>query len=392
MSRNPKVSIEERLRLHHTLTPTSLPEAVTNLELMGVYRDDPDELKTYKALYEKFGATTELRRIEREMDRRTFYPGPQLVTGSPPARAVNFAQEASEQVTEARDLLHQDFDACPRLCWPSLHEAIGHGLLPGQFWSIAASSGHGKTTWCMNLVSRWLKEGRRIFMLPLEQGVDTSRVYLAALDQRLAVKKVLSHRWNELPSFAKANVEAHLLWQETEGAKLFHLHRDGRVPATHLAAIYRQAADFGADVVVVDHLHRIRCRDHNEYADMCQQIQELSKTLRIPTLGMAQMNRGQGPIDRLKPFLIPAVDGIQGGKILEQESHVVLGLYRPLQRDLDKGTMGELRRGQLDIGPYLVPNTVGTVVLKSRIVGEIGTVIDLVYDRGRIVDQGGDDA
>jgi hypothetical protein len=363
--RNPKLSASEMLAVRaRTREATSYADELAFLQLCGHYPNDPDSRSLYRAAAERWGVAKLMGKDE---------PAP-------------FATEATSQVAEARTRLDRDFSTAPKMPWTSLHHAIGHGLLPEQMWTVAADSGQGKTTWIMSVVDQWLLEKHRIFGLPLEQGIDTTRIYLAALANRLPVKSVLKNEWLSLPDGAKDMMTQHLDWQQDEGQQLLHLHRHGLVKPREIPQLYRRAADFGADVFFIDHIHRIRCRSHDEYEDLCASIVEGAKQWKIPALVTAQNHRGIGPVDRVKAHLIPNVDRIQGGKVLEQESAVVLGVYRPLKDDLDDETLSGIRRGMVPVKDHLKPFTVGVAGLKARIEGEVGWSIDLQWDKGRIVD------
>ncbi len=369
--RNPRLSPFEMLAAAAKMRRTeSYAEEVVFLQLCGHYPDDRESRSLYRAAAERWGVTVGPRLVESERNPAVF----------------DFAAEAVSQVGEATERLAQDFSILPRVPWPSLHTAIGHGLLPDHFWTVAADSGQGKTTWVMSLVESWITAKRRVFGLPLEQGIDASRVYLAALASNLSVKSVLKNDWSALPSDARGTLARHLDWQAKEGAHYLHLHRDGRVTPHELPDLFREAKDFGAEVFFIDHIHRIKVRSYDEYASLPATIKELSKEWKIPTIATAQNHRGVGPVDRVKAHLIPNVDRIQGGKVLEQESDVVLGVYRPFVADISDETMAEIRRGTVSAREHLQPFTVGVAGLKGRIEGEVGWVVNLKWDRGRIVD------
>jgi hypothetical protein len=362
--RNPKLSTSEMLAVRaKTREPTSYAEEQMLLQLCGYYPEDPDARSLYRAAAEKWG----IKLVKDELP-------------------TSFAAEAGRQVNEARLRLDKDFSRAPRMPWSSLHRAIGHGLLPEQMWVVPADSGQGKTTWVMSVTDRWLLEKRRIFGLPLEQGVDTTRIYLAALANALPVKSVLKNEWMSLPDGAKEMIAAHLDWQEGEGQQLLHLHPSGIVKPREIPRLYKQAADFGAEVFFIDHIHRVPTGSYQEWVDLVASIVECAKQWKIPALVTAQNHRGVGPVDRIKAHLFPSVDRIQGGKVLEQEASVVFGIYRPLVAEITDDELAQIRRGMLPVKDYLKPNTVALGGLKARIEGEIGWQVELQWDKGRIVD------
>lgn len=296
----------------------------------------------------------------------------------------DFASRTHAQVQAARDLIHEDFSTCVQMPWRVLHDTVGHGLLPYQLWAIAAASGHGKTTFAMNLVKAWVEQGKRVYVVPLEQPTDVMRVYLAALSLGLSTRYALANRWKDLPPSAQGAIESELLRQEDEG-ELLHFSDVDFLSVSGIPKVLAEARDFGADVVVIDHIHNIRSEGRHpagEFVTVCQTLYNFCKTQRIPVVAMAQMNRGTVR-DRVRPYLPPDVESIQMGDVLRQVSSVVMGLFRPLADWVTRKDHQEIRLGT-PVKMYLKPNTMAAVVLKSRISGDMGEITDLTYDRGHI--------
>lgn len=313
----------------------------------------------------------------------------------PPLRLVrsgetpDFASRTHRQVGKARELIHEDFTKCVMLPWSSLHQVIGHGFLPYQLWTAAAESGHGKTTFAMNVVNALVGLGKRVYVIGLEQAACVLRVYIAALQLGFSTRYALANRWRDLPPSAQGAIESALVEQETEG-ELLHFSDIDFLTLRTLPAVLAEAQAFGADLVLIDHVHHVRVEGSNtagEFVKLCQLLSDFAKKQQIPVLAMAQLNRGQGPQDRLKPYLPPNVNSIQMGKTLEQVSSVVLGLYRPLRPGMTRGAMSQIRAGLASVKDYLKPNTMAVSVLKSRISGDCGEIVDLRYDRGHISDE-----
>jgi replicative DNA helicase len=296
-------------------------------------------------------------------------------------------ERTQRQALDADEDLDRDYSRCPRLPWDSLHSVIGHGFLPAQFWALAASSGHGKSTVVMNVVMSLAKAGQRVYMLPLEQPAKTMRLYWAALDCGYPTRLVLKNDWGHLPSGAKSDIRDHLGWQRRAGADLVYFSDEPYVNEQKLGAAMLEAKHFDADLLVIDHVHHLRLQGHDRYGaweNMCQALSELPKLYGIPILGAAQLNRGMGPIDKLKAFMPPHVDQIQGGKVLEQNAHVVMACYRPLADHMTADDAKAVRNGA-SVKPFLQENTIGFHVLKTRIEGTIGDVVKLEYRAGRII-------
>jgi hypothetical protein len=181
------------------------------------------------------------------------------------------------------------------------------------------------------------------------------------------------------------------LVRQQDEAELLHFSDVDMLTVSGLPRVLEEAEAFDAQVILVDHVHNIQGEGRNAHSDfvtICQTLYNFSKNRRIPIVAMAQMHKGTVR-DRVRPYLPPDVEMIQMGDVLRQASSVVIGLYRPLIRQADpkeeRSMHQRIRLGE-SVRPYLKPNTVGAAVLKSRISGDIGDVIDLEYDRGLIRD------
>lgn len=311
--------------------------------------------------------------------------GPRLVRDEP----VPPAEQAKQQAEAAIELTELDTSGCLRLPWNAVGEAIGP-LLPWQFWVLAAATGNGKTTMLMSIIANWIGQDRRVWMLPLEQPTDLMRLYLAALRQGLDPRLVQAGDWHRLPPGAIEAVRADLHWQATpDAAALLHMSDTAFVDENALRQEVLAAVAWGAEVVVIDHLHRLQMTGHRDgyhaLVRMCQLLKELAKTHRIPMLVAAQLNRGDG--SRLSAFYPPKPTSIQGGEVIRQECDVALGLFRPLRETPDHATKAAIEAGVIQPRDLVEPNCLGVSVLKHRVFGDrLGEVIRLRYERGQILD------
>jgi replicative DNA helicase len=127
------------------------------------------------------------------------------------------------------------------------------------------------------------------------------------------------------------------------------------------------------DLVVVDHLHKMRHPGQtskvNEFTEISSRLAEMAKRLDCPVLALAQLNRGVESRDDKHPQLS---DLRESGSI-EQDADVVLFTYRPAYY-LERQRVGELqadsnRRAELDA----VKNKMELLVEKQRS-GPIGPI------------------
>jgi len=94
-----------------------------------------------------------------------------------------------------------------------------------------------------------------------------------------------------------------------------------------------------ASLIIIDHLHLMRHDDGrmNEVKaldDICQQLREYAKKNKVPIVLVAQLNRNAEDRDNHEPILAD----LRGSGGIEQDSDIVLMLYRPAyykQREID---------------------------------------------------------
>jgi hypothetical protein len=238
-------------------------------------------------------------------------------------------------------------------------------------------------------VAHWLEQGRPVYMLPLETGPDVMRATLAALRTGLDTARVLAGRWDELPPDAVRRIAGDMSWQMgPQGRELLYFNRQSDVGQKDLEVIMCEAAIFGADVVIIDHVHELgtgKGNPWNGFKLLCSAINDQAKEKRIPILTTAQMHRGDR--DRLARHQPPNPMSLQFGDVLGQKTHVLLGAFRPLRGKLSKSEEIEARKGKGGIKRFLEPNCVGFHIMGHRLNGALaeGQVVKLRYEHGRIV-------
>ena len=305
-----------------------------------------------------------------------------------PARAVS--ANAWDQVDAAKDRLRLDALKCPRMPWDSLHDVVGP-LWPGELWVIGASTGNGKSTALMNLVGAWEAEGKKVWMVPLEQPASVMRLHWAAYALDLTSRAVLE---NNLSTLDRQRVADHLDWQSHGAGR----DRVGFSDATTLTPNgvshhFDDAARFGADVLILDHLNHNQPDpggNPNGYAvlkDICHEILRCNAEIQsvrpgLMTVAAVQLHRDKLG-DHLAPFKPPKPSSIEGGEVVRQTCNVALGLYRPMRAFTGTEEI-DLRHGRLAIKEVLEPDRIGVAVMKHRIRGDAGTIIKLDFLRGRI--------
>lgn len=276
------------------------------------------------------------------------------------------------------DPLHQ-----PRVPWDTIHDLTGP-VLPQTIWGICATTGSGKTTVAAHLIEAWIAEGKTVYVITLEQPPEEYRTALAALALGMHPQMALEYAWTRLPLNAKADIEREVLRQGNElqwrlnFSGITSLHADG------LEREFEAAGIAEADVIVIDHWHRIRTGGYTGLEHLCDTMRELLTTYVTPVVALFQIHRGDR--DPMAPYRPPNTNHIQGGEVIPQLLSVCLGLYRPTVL-MSAEDVAQVRRGQRRIKEFAAPNEMGVVVMKHRTRGHLtGETRTLPYTHGRIRD------
>lgn len=290
-----------------------------------------------------------------------------------------YQDETARQARDAVARADQDFTRQPRLAWDSVHDVVGH-ILPWQWWCLAAQTGNGKTTILMNLLDDFVAQGKRVYVLPLEQTPLEMMTIQAALECGFKVGHVLANRWHKLPGEAKPRVKAAI--ERRAACGLIYYDDTPALSCSMLIDVWAEAMNFGADLVMIDHIHHLAHADHKELAMVAKALTDHTKATQVPALVAAQLNRGER--DALRPFLPPILQDIQGSAHIEQNAPVIFGAYRPLGECL-RDDMIAVRQGLMDPYKLAKPNTVGLKLMKDRVDGEYtGRLFELDFKQGRI--------
>jgi KaiC/GvpD/RAD55 family RecA-like ATPase len=299
------------------------------------------------------------------------------------------------QVGDALAFLDLEADAFFRFPWEPLDRVVG-GIHPGALAFVAGHPGGGKTSFLLTLELRLLAQGKRVYYAGLESRPNILRTQVACRVLGVDHGDVLAGNaqrradWPEVRAKLKAEIERQRDLDGVYGRLRF-------APQTHIgtgesAAIMAEAADWGADVVVVDHIDHVTAdAKGGPYAESRQVVQvldTLTKHHGLVTLASTQTNfegRSADPYRNHRPIQEQHV--YMGGH-KNQVSHLTLGVYRPIEggtvpKDLDK----LIREGAKPITDALAPHTTAVNVMKSRVLGEgKHQIVTLGFWRGEVLD------
>jgi len=267
-----------------------------------------------------------------------------------------------------------------------LDEMTG-GFRRGEYVVIGARPSMGKTALATQLALNVASRGSGVAYFSLEMPAPiltprflSARVWMPGIasptyQDILRGKNILPEQRRHLASAVQEMASWPLIIEDEPGLSAAELEARARVIAAKL-----KAKGSGLDLVIVDHVHKMRSPGAQsrvaEYSDISAGLAEAAKRLNIPLIALAQLNRAVEGRDDKRPTL---ADLRESGAI-EQDADVVAFLFRDayyLERARGKNVAEDADRlCQL----ARCSNSLEVILAKQRS-GPIGS-IDLWADMG----------
>lgn len=252
-----------------------------------------------------------------------------------------------------------------RTGYSALDRILGGGLLNGCLYILAARPGQGKTTLGAAIAERVAAAGKTVLFVSLEmtrQQLAARRI--AAYVGTVSATQVLV---GDLDSKQMDDVTSAMT---TLSKRKILFNRRGKVNVREIQFLAQKNK---ADLVVIDYLGLIQHGSgkslYEKVTQTSNQLKQMTITLNIPVLCLAQLNReveGQGN----RP---PRLSDLRDSGAIEQDADAVLLLHRPPQEEQPEDT----RLVFLNV-----------VVAKNRY-GPMGSVaLNWALRNGRIVEGG----
>jgi KaiC/GvpD/RAD55 family RecA-like ATPase len=314
----------------------------------------------------------------------------------PDERLAGFRDLAAEQVGRAEGALTLAPRRRLRFKPHALH-GITRYLVPGQFILVTAATGIGKTTFLLSTADDFLLLGKKVAMLGLEQEDHELRTALACLRAGVPRHIAIENSWLEYADGREMFERVrHQLDAQACSPLLDQLlllpHR--YIDTKTLITAAKEAHDFGAEVLIVDHIHHIQAgADYSEFARLVQASKKIAEDFGFVNLSAAQINRESlraSGSHRLTRYMPAQLHQIQGGGVIEQNVNMALNLYRPVmvpKNDEETKKLKAAMRGEIEPGEVLQRNRMGVAVLKHRSNGSLeGRRCILALEDGKVVD------
>jgi KaiC/GvpD/RAD55 family RecA-like ATPase len=308
--------------------------------------------------------------------------------------------EASDQIVDAMIDVERDPACYLHWPWPTLDKLVG-GMAPNEVHYVCAFSSSGKTTFLTSAVNRWIDDGQRVFVLPLETQPKKFRTQLACLRLGIHPGDAFSgelRRRND-PLVDKLTSELRTQIHAATNDCL-RVKSAPEITAAGFGDACEEAADWGATVVIVDHVDHIAAGDGSslyvESVQVNRTALRCAQRLGLTIVLASQLNNDAVRGDHLARYQPPRESFVQMGGHKRQVASGMIGLYRPLRArrpEEDPKRYGQLlalaKSGAIPPHDFLLPNTMGVVLMKSRSYGtREWQRVNLRVEQGRVIDPG----
>lgn len=210
-----------------------------------------------------------------------------------------------------------------------------NGIQRQDLTIIAAQTRIGKTAFALQLIHNVCDNDGVVAFFELEQTEQ------GILDRLVANKSGIGMYSIKRPSEVDDEEYACILDGHTkmEKYKLYGFYKPSISPSYVASKCYQiKAKEKKLDLVVVDHLHLMRAdgiksRENKNliYGTITEDLKNLAKTLDVPVVCLSQLNRDSMKRDDKHPTLAD----IRDSGTIEQNSDLILGLYRADADDVD---------------------------------------------------------
>jgi len=202
------------------------------------------------------------------------------------------------------------------------------GLYPGELTVLGARPSVGKSCLALNISLNAARNGKRVLYFTLEDGTENFRQRALAAYSQISFSRIRHNAVGQADRLKRAadslrNLPFGIV--ETAGLSSSQIHAK---------AVAHRAKMGGLDLVVIDHLRRVKDKGRDRYdktSNAVERFADMAKDMWIPVLLLAQLNRGVENRDDKRPRMS---DFRESGTI-EEDARAVWFLYR--EHFYDKG-------------------------------------------------------
>ena len=301
--------------------------------------------------------------------------------------------EAEAQIQEAEADLLLTADDYLHFPWKQMDEDIG-GMGPGTVHILVCPSKGGKTTLCLSAAEAWCRQGKKVLYGGFEMKAKTLRTMFAALAVGLDPGDILSGKWKhwlDYDSWHDKMAEAY-----TDQRKAGHWYQNLRftsfetVGVKEVNEMMSLAHEWGADVVLLDHLDHVEVekRSETEASNAALRlVLKLTKRYGLRTIGTSQTNQMGKQFDRFRDHRPAREEHVKYGSVKKEVATTMTSVYRPVKIGLTKEEKERVEAGELEISQVLLTGANAYSIIANRNYGShLGRKGYVGWERGRIVE------
>ena len=260
------------------------------------------------------------------------------------------------------DILHTAFDKLETLknrdnqvigvpTFKDLDKVL-NGFQPSDMIIVAARPGVGKTSFCLNIAENAaVNHNKTVGVFSLEMSKEQLVLRLlssqALVDQTKIRKGTVSQsEFDDLTAAANVLLKAPIFIDDTAGINIMEIRGKAR----------RLQQEHGLDLIIIDYLQLMQSggsgrksdNRQQEISDISRNIKLLARELNVPIVALSQLSRAVEQSADKKPNL----SHLRESGSLEQDSDVVLFIYRAAMSPVDDEDSAEDKTAEIIIGKH----------------------------------------
>jgi hypothetical protein len=235
----------------------------------------------------------------------------------------------------------------------------------------------------------------KVYYLGLESPGHELRTIWACMRLDIHPGDVLTGEFLNWPNASavrkaiEAEIEVHV--QNSLDTERIFISPEPTITAGRIEAAFAEAAEYGSDVLIIDHIDHIEGGDGSnlwaESVAVVKTVLRLAQEYQIRVLAATQFNNEAVKGDPLAVYRAPQPHHVYMGGHKRHVASGMLGLFRPLRTDISPDELKSVKLGTMEAWRLLEPETMGVVAMKHRQYGARERhVCKLRVERGRIIE------
>lgn len=244
-----------------------------------------------------------------------------------------------DRFVHIRDILNQTYEKITELHDPETKEKYRglptgfrsldfmlSGLQPTDLIMIAARPSMGKTAFALNIAVNVARRKRNVGIISLEMSKEqlVERLFSALLgvdSWKMKTGRLTDEDFARIGAVMDDLMQSNIFIDDSSGSSIIEIRTKTR----------RLKAEHGLDMLIIDYLQMMSVDKPSNQINRVQEIGEISRALknlarelRIPVIALSQLSRAV----ENRPSKIPQLSDLRESGSLEQDSDIVLMMYR----------------------------------------------------------------